>query len=209
MPPRKQKTFVLALAALHATVMTVKNQGFILIGFIVVIFIIVTSATLYFSQRFGESKVLYRRTAYKASEANLVMSIEASLKSQQGWMNTVNSSLNQIGSANLASCVSDPTYDCPPGNHPFSVIDDLNQVLIDSSKLNTGLDLNFLPCTTYGSLTSTGCYMRYYMTWTPECPATGPCTTPAIVVKGELLTAPSAAGEIDLKAQTPFEFKLR
>lgn len=180
-----------------------------LIGFIVVLFIIVTSATLYFSQRFGESKVLHRRTAYKASEENLVLSITSSLKSQQGWNNSVTSSLNKIGNANLASCVSDVTYDCPKGSHPFSVVDDLGQVVVDSSNANNGLDSNFASCTTYNPTSESGCYMRYDLTWTPECPDTGPCTTPPIVVKGKFLAAPTAAGQVTQQSETDFQFYLR
>jgi hypothetical protein len=83
--------------------------------------------------------------------------------------------------------MNDPTYDCPAGAHPFSILDDLGNVLVDSSSPTNGFDINFNPCTTYDPLTPSPCYLRYNLTWIPQCPALGLCNSPQVIVQGQLL----------------------
>lgn len=173
------------------------NRGFMALGYIIVLFVAVVSISFFFSMRINNNSITRKRVFLKGSLDSLKLSIDASLKSQSSWNNTVTSALNKNGAADLEKCMNDPSYVCPMGEYPLSVMDDLGAAIVDSSAATKGFDTDFKICDTYGTPNSP-CYIRYELTWQPQCPATGLCYSPPILVSGKLLMDPTVAGSVSL-----------
>lgn len=173
------------------------NRGFIFLGNIVALLLAIFTVSFYMSQRVDQSQFVRRRGSNKGFVESLIFSIDAALKSQSSYINTMKSSLNKSG-ANLERCLNDPAYDCPIGVYPFSVLDDSGATIIDSSTTSSGFDANYNPCNTFDAPISASCTIRYQMTWEPTCTA-APCYNPQIQVKGRLLIQTNDKAAINLK----------
>ncbi|MBS1971678.1 MAG: hypothetical protein JSU04_15305 [Bdellovibrionales bacterium] len=187
------------------------NRGFIAIGYIVVLLVAVVSISFYISARITGNSVARKRTFFKGTLDSLVLSVESSFKSQRSWNRTVTAALNKNSGADLEKCMNDPSFVCPMGEYPLAVYDDEGNVLVDSSSPSNGFDIDFKPCTTFGTTNPGSCFLRYEMTWQPECPATGTCYSPPVVVRGKLVLTPTGvAGAVDLNTDNyERNFRLR
>lgn len=177
------------------------NRGFMALGYIIVLFVAVVSISFYFSMRIGTNSVTRKRVFFKGSLDSLVLSVESAFKSQRAWNGTVTSPLNKNGAADLERCMNDPSYVCPMGEYPLSVVDDEGNSLVNSSSPSNGFDTDFKPCTTFGTPNST-CFLRYDLTWQPECPAVGPCYSPPIRVNEKISVDATAAGTVSLNVDS-------
>lgn len=172
------------------------NRGFIALGFIVVIFLAAVSISFFFDSQYKNNSVVRKRALYKSALDSLMLEIDSSIKSQPAWKNTIKSTLNKT-SVDLEKCVNDGDYDCLAGTYSLSVVDDETHVILDQSTAGSGFDVNFKPCTTFGD-NSTSCFLRYELTWQPQCPATGPCRSPLIKVFGKLKIDATVRGALSL-----------
>lgn len=89
--------------------------------------------------------------------------------------------------ATLKSCLTDPLFDCPPGDHELVVKNVAAAVLFDSRTTSTqGLNLKGEFCNTFdANLGNDPCPLRLKITWTASnCPPTAvPCYGNQILVK--------------------------
>jgi hypothetical protein len=106
-------------------------------------------------------------------QANLVSFIYNPLAFSETLADPVNGTLK--------SCMMDATFDCPQGNFSIVLRDGRGGVFYDSTLANTGFDFNAIVCSTYNTSNAGGCQLRFDVTWSPECPPTGPCFMPSIV----------------------------
>jgi hypothetical protein len=176
------------------------NRGFIAIGYIIVLLVAVVSISFYISSRIAGNSVTRKRTFFKGALDSLILSVESSFRSQSSWNRTVTAALNKTGGADLEKCMNDPAFVCPMGEYPLTVYDDEGNVLIDSSSANNGFDIDFKPCTSFGTTSPGTCFLRYELMWQPECPATGVCYSPPVRVRGKLILDSGVQGSVDLKA---------
>lgn len=184
------------------------NRGFMALGYIIVLFIAVLSISFYFSMRININSVTRKRVFFKGALDSLMLSVDTSFKSQSAWDQTVRSPLNKNG-ADLEKCMNDPSFVCPMGEYPLSVLDDVGGTLVDSSSASNGLDIDFKSCATFGTPNSS-CFLRYDITWRPECPAVGLCYSPPILVSMKVLIDASVAGTVSLNVDSyTHEIQLR
>lgn len=173
------------------------SRGFAVFGQVVVLFLSIFFLSFFMSQRTDQSQIMRRRSSTKAYIETLIYSIEAALKSQQSYIKTVKSSLNKNG-ADLEQCLNNPAFDCPIGVYPFSLLDDLGNVIIDSASSSAGFNLSYVTCSTFDAVPPAGCVYRYEMTWQPTC-AAAPCFNPQIQVNGRLIIQTNEKGAVNMR----------
>jgi hypothetical protein len=141
---------------------------------------------------------LMRSSLSKAHQDLLGISLKAqilTLKSTIGASDISKYTRDAPENATLKSCLTDPLFDCPPGDHEIVVKNVAAVVLFDSRATSTqGLNLKGESCNTFdANLGNDLCPLRLKMTWTASnCPPTAvPCYGNQVLVKTSLEFKPA------------------
>ena len=133
------------------------------------------------------------KTSSKSAIYELKNQIEAAIRNDEAWANTVNAAAN-----GALACLRDGGT-CPTGgpiNGNIQIRSASNTIIFNGTAANGGFDYNAITCATWAAAGSDTCPFRYTFTWQFTCPAdANPCPNPVVTVQGVLLFSPGDASE--------------
>ncbi len=131
-------------------------------------------------------------------------SLRALLNNQSSLMASAQLTNNSL----FLRCLNDPEYDCNVTTpQHFVLLSGDGTVFNDSSDPSRGIDSGMQTCTSFPSLT---CPFRYELKWSRECVGLGPCYSPDLIIRGELLVASLPSIKFNINpANYTFEVKVR
>ncbi len=139
-----------------------------------------------------------QRMLVQSAVLNLEMfknGVRAALMNPESYSATINLAAN----GDLLLCLNDPTYTCPAGARPLTIVT-VRGCSTGACEVfanpNQGLRFDLgstggFTCTSFSAVAGTdSCPFQYAFTWTPDCPPVGVCRKPRIVVNGTLQFSP-------------------
>ncbi|MCB0369328.1 MAG: hypothetical protein KDD45_07705, partial [Bdellovibrionales bacterium] len=145
----------------------------------------------------------------KSKLADVRSEIVTQLSSRKVWINIVQNAgmnhptLSGVKINDEMSCLKNFTA-CTSGTYNLTLLNINNKLITDPNVATEGFDLNGVACNSFGA--DNKCIFRYNLTWTPVCPASGPCIDPQVRVKIDVVNN-STDMSLRLNA-TPYEFYL-
>lgn len=142
------------------------------------------SISYYYYNAFLMRKLEDQKLVHVSNLSAYAQSIRALLNSQAAMMKSV----ALPGNGDLARCLNDPEFDCigVDTERNFILMSDDGTVFNDPTPANNGVDSGGLACDTFPSV---NCPFRYELKWSRECVGLGPCRSPDIFIRGQLVLA--------------------
>lgn len=158
---------------------SINNRGGILIGLVIAVSIAVL-ATFFIQKQLVQNSI--NNSTIQVVSTSLALR-RVTIRSLMNDSISKNLTLNNLtNNPNLNAC---KTATCTvSGEQNLVVIDQAGQVTSNNNS-NIGFSMLGIPCNTFdGANGNDQCPYRYKLTWTPDCPPTGVCIAPTIIVKG-------------------------
>lgn len=159
------------------------ERGSLIFPMVIAIGISAFSISYYYYNSFMIRKMEDQKLVHVSQLSAYEQSVKALLNSQRALMLSAQLAAN----GDFFSCLNDPEYDCVvPSEQDFTLLNETGAMFIDPSNATNGLDSAMQNCTTYPSIT---CPFRYELKWSRECIGLGPCRTPDLFIRGQLVVA--------------------
>lgn len=180
------------------------QNGSILFPLLISISITAMSVFYFYFNSFQMRRLEDQKLVHVSNLTAYQNSVRALLNSQGPLM----ASAQLPANGNFFRCLNDPEFNCnvtTPQN--FTLLNADGTTFLDPSNPGQGLDSGMQICTSFPSLS---CPFRYELKWTRECYGFGPCYSPDLIIKGQLVVGdlPSVKFNINPVNYT-FEVKVR
>lgn len=172
------------------------DRGNVILIFVVFLFVLAMQMLYFFSSHMAGAQKNERKYSVHSDLQQILVIASALLGSHHSSINTIKSPLNNNPATNrhLESCFNVPTFDCPPGDRPFSIVSEdatatnlLERIVVNADDPDQGFGMNLQPCLGFNDPNNLSCVFQLRLTWRPACPLTGPCTMPGIIVSGQVV----------------------
>ncbi len=152
------------------------QQGGFVISILLSLLIIMVSVYVLIPDG-NSSTRLSRQQEFDANIIKAQYDLLSYLNNPLSWRKTFQ---DTVKNPNLNSCLTVSTYNCPNVVSPLIINDSSGNSYYNSSAGSPqGIDLNGVICASYGAFP---CQLRYNLTWQPQCPPSGACIQPPIVI---------------------------
>ena len=139
------------------------------------------SVWYYYHNAFMMRKMEDQKLVHVSNLTAYMQSVKALLKSQGGVMLSAQLPANDP----FLQCLNDPEYDCQMATEQnFILMNEDGTVFNDPTKATAGIDSLTLACDSFPSV---NCPFRYQLKWSRECVGMGPCRSPDLFIRGELV----------------------
>lgn len=172
--------------------MTLRNQqGNILIAIVVSMGIAIATLSYFYAQSalIRNSEVFNITVRYNLQ--TIKNSIRAAVTNPYAIQYTMETMVSGVYvNGNLRQCLKDPTYNCPDIESPLTLYLPDQSIMVGTSStegFSYQWNAGTLTCNTFAATGNTNCPFKYNLTWFPECPPSGACTSPQIYIRGNLI----------------------
>jgi hypothetical protein len=189
----------------RSTIRLLNHRGSILFPMVVAISIAAMSIFYYYSNAYLMRKLEDQKLSNVSNLSAYVQSVRALLNSQSALMKSV----QLAGNGSLASCLNDPEFDCigVATEQNFVLASEDGSIFNDPTSASNGVDPGGLACNSFPSIT---CPFRYELKWSRECVGLGPCRSPDLFIRGQLVIANLSSLKFNINPSNyAFQVKLR
>jgi hypothetical protein len=146
----------------------------------------------YFYNSFSLRKVEDQKLVHVSNLTAYTQSTKSLLISQKAFMNSAQLPVNGA----FYQCLNNPEYDCNVAvEQNFTLLSEDGTIFNDPSSAGNGITSTLLPCTSFPSV---DCPFRYELKWSRECIGSGPCRTPDLFIRGQLVVGNLAGIKFNL-----------
>ena len=181
------------------------NSGFSLVEVMMSSLIMVFSIGVMGSFSINYSN-LNRTATTKSKILQVKTSILIKLADKKSWnqtlllANTINPTNQELHINPELSCVRDLTA-CTPGQYNLTVLNQDGSIFWDNFNSTSGFTRDGAICSSFGATNDSNfCNYKFNTSWSPICPASGPCVRPQIKVQIQLMTDQRAVASSDVTA---------
>lgn len=135
----------------------------------------------FFYNSFSLQKIEDQKLVHVSNLTAYTHSIKSLLVSQVAMM----SSAQLPANGNFYQCLNNPEFDCNvTAEQAFTLMNEDGSIFNDPTSASNGITSNLQTCTNFPSV---NCPFRYELKWSRECIDPGPCRTPDLFVRGQLV----------------------
>ncbi|MGZ5278795.1 MAG: hypothetical protein ACXWC9_02560 [Pseudobdellovibrionaceae bacterium] len=180
------------------------SRGNLIFPMVMAIGITAFSVSYYYYNAFLFRKLEDQKLVHVSQLTAYEYSIKALLNSQAAFIQSAQLPAN----GDFWSCLNDPEFDCAVATEQnFALLNETGAPFNDTTLATAGIDSAALPCNTFPSIT---CPFRYELKWSRECIGLGPCQTPDLFIRGQLILGDLPSVKFNINAVNfTFQTKVR
>jgi len=180
------------------------SRGSLIFPMVIAIGITAFSISYYYYNAFLFRKLEDQKLVHVSQLTAYVHSIKALLNSQSAFIQSAQLAAN----GDFFRCLNDPEFDCAVATEQnFTLINETGVVFNDTTLATAGIDSATAACNSFPSIT---CPFRYELKWSRECVGLGPCYSPDLYIRGQLLLGNLPSIKFNLNAVNfAFQVKVR